>query len=816
MKVLKFGGTSVADSKSISKVISILKKNDDNLIIVVSAFSGVTNLLQDCLNLKGKSTEGVIKEIERKHLEVIENLSSLNGQSSLKSFLKEKLNELEDILDAISTIDEVTQKSISKVLTLGEILSSNIIFEILKQKSFDISIIDSKSVIYSKKFNNNEVLDNDKTSISIKNKLDLIKSKFIIAPGYICSNYKNETSNLGRGGSDYSAAIFAKYGEAKSLEIWTDVSGVYSANPKIVDKALPIEFLSYKEAMELSFFGAKVIYFPTLQPLIEDNIPVYIKNTFEPEASGTCISNSTKLDQDEIVKGISHIENISIINFEGSGMVGVPGFSKRFFESLSVHKINVVMITQASSEFSICIAVNSDDALTAKKLIDKEFEFEISQKRINESQIESNLSNIAIVGDKMKSKKGISGKVFNSLGQNNINVRAIAQGASERNISIIIDKNNTKKALNALHETFFEENLKDIHIFITGVGNVGGFLIDQIKNQKKFIAQNLKLNLKVFGISNSRKMIISDSEIDLQNWKKTLKNSKIIADSKVFQQNILELNLRNSLFVDNTASDLIPNTYKEYLKNGTGVVTCNKIANSDVLSNYKELKSLSRDNNSPFLFETNVGAAVPVISTLNNLINSGDKIIKIEAVLSGTLNYLFNNFNEINTFHEIVKNAVDLGYTEPDPKIDLCGVDVSRKILILARESGYNLEFDDISKNHFLPDESINTNSKDEFLSSLKKNKDHFNIILKNAQKNNSRLKYVAKLDNGIASVGLEAVKSDHPFYNLEGSDNITVFYTERYKSSPLVVKGAGAGGEFTASGVFADIIKASQENGKH
>ena len=816
MKVLKFGGTSVADSKSISKVISILKKNDDNLIIVVSAFSGVTNLLQDCLNLKGKSTEGVIKEIERKHLEVIENLSSLNGQSSLKSFLKEKLNELEDILDAISTIDEVTQKSISKVLTLGEILSSNIIFEILKQKSFDISIIDSKSVIYSKKFNNNEVLDNDKTSISIKNKLDLIKSKFIIAPGYICSNDKNETSNLGRGGSDYSAAIFAKYGDAKSLEIWTDVSGVYSANPKIVDKALPIDFLSYKEAMELSFFGAKVIYFPTLQPLIEDNIPVYIKNTFEPEASGTCISNSTKLDQDEIVKGISHIENISIINFEGSGMVGVPGFSKRFFESLSVYKINVVMITQASSEFSICIAVDSDDALTAKKLIDKEFEFEISQKRINESQIESNLSNIAVVGDKMKSKKGISGKVFNSLGQNNINVRAIAQGASERNISIIIDKNNTKKALNALHETFFEDNLKDIHIFITGVGNVGGFLIDQIKNQKKFIAQNLKLNLKVFGISNSRKMIISDSEINLKNWKETLKNSKIIADSKVFQQNILELNLRNSLFVDNTASDLISNTYKEYLKNGIGIITCNKIANSDVLSNYKELKSLSRDNNAPFLFETNVGAAVPVISTLNNLINSGDKIIKIEAVLSGTLNYLFNNFEEINTFHKIVKNAVDLGYTEPDPKIDLCGVDVSRKILILARESGYNLEFDDISKNHFLPDESINTTSKDEFLSSLKKNKDHFNSILKNAKENNSRLKYVAKLDNGRASVGLEAVKSDHPFYNLEGSDNITVFYTERYKSSPLVVKGAGAGGEFTASGVFADIIKASQENGKH
>jgi len=814
LKVLKFGGTSVADSKSINNVISILKDNDEPLFIIVSALGGITNLLQKCIVSKGQSVDGIINEIEQRHLEVINNLSVLDKQSSLKSFLKHNLNELEDILDAISTIDEVTDKTISKVLTLGEILSSCIIYEIIKQKGFDISYIDSRELIFTKEFNNSQVLDSNKTSISIKNKIGLIKSKLVIAPGYICTNEKGETSNLGRGGSDYSAAIYAKNLNAKVLEIWTDVSGVFSANPKIVKKASPIEFLSYKEAMELSFFGAKVIYFPTLQPLIEDNIPVFIKNTFEPSAEGTCISNSTKLDNDEVVKGISHIENISILNFEGSGMVGVPGFSKRFFEALSSNQVNVVMITQASSEFSICIAINSDDAQLAKQVIDKEFEFEISQKRINESQIESNLSNIAIVGDKMKSKKGISGKLFSSLGNNNINVRAIAQGASERNISIIIDEANAKKALNALHESFFEKDLKDIHIFITGVGNVGGYLIQQIKDQKDFISKNLGLNLKILGISNSKKMLISKKEIDLRNWSELLNDSNEKADKDIFQKTIIKLNRRNSLFVDNTASEIIPLIYKDYLRNGVGIITCNKISNSGTLSLYKELRELSRGHNTPFYYETNVGAALPVISTLKNLINSGDKVLKIEAVLSGTLNYIFNNFQEENTFHDIVSNAVDLGYTEPDPKIDLCGIDVCRKILILARESGFNLEYEDVKKNHFLPDESINTNSKDEFVLSLKNNKAHFNKILSEAKEKNCRLKFVAKLENGHASVGLEAISADHPFYNLVGSDNITVFYTERYKDSPLVVKGAGAGGEFTASGVFADIIKASQENG--
>ena len=812
MKVIKFGGTSVATSNSLKKVFSIIENEEDNSIIVVSALGGITDILQDFINSKGGNSVDYLKQIEEKHLEVIHGLSKIENQSPLLSFLKQKLNELETILEAVSTIDEITKKTISKVLSFGEILSSKIIFEILKERGNDISYIDSREVIFTKYRNNNEIIDEEKTGIAISNNLNLIEAKVIIMPGFIATDSNNEISNLGRGGSDYTASIMANYTNSEVLEIWTDVSGVFSANPKIVKNSKPIDLLSYKEAMELSFFGAKVIYFPTLQPLIEKNIPAYIKNTFDQNAIGTCISNTGKSNEENTVKGISHIENISLINFEGSGMVGVPGFSKRFFGALSQKGVNVIMITQASSEFSICIAVKESDAKNAKKLIDKEFEFEISLKKINESQIESSLSNIAIIGDNMKSKKGVSGKLFSTLGNNNINIRAIAQGASERNISIIIDEKDNTKALNSLHEAFFESNSKNVHLFITGVGNVGSNLIKQISDQKKALEDNLNLKLKVMGLSNSKKMILSETEIDLNNWKSKLDSSDFSSDNDKFLDFSVNQNLRNSLFIDNTANSDITINYGNYLKNGIGIVTCNKIACSDRLEKYLELKSLSRIHNAPFLYETNVGAALPIINTLNNLVNSGDRIIKIEAILSGTLNYIFNNFNKENSFYEVVKKAVDLGYTEPDPKIDLCGIDVSRKILILARESGKEIEFNDVQNQSFLPNESVKTKSKEEFLESLKNNNDYFNKILNKALENNSRLKYVASLIDGKASVSLKEISEDHPFYNVEGSDNITLFHTDRYKESPLIVKGAGAGGEFTASGVFADIIKASKK----
>ena len=812
MKVIKFGGTSVATSSSLKKVFSIIENEKDSIFVVVSALGGITDILQEFLNSKGENSTVFLKQIEERHLEIIRGLSKIENQSPLLSFLKQQLNELETILEAVSTIDEITKKTISKVLSFGEILSSKLIYEILKERGNDISYVDSRKIIFTKYHNDHEIVDEEKTGIAVSNNLDLIETKIILMPGFIATDSNSEISNLGRGGSDYTASIIANYTNSKVLEIWTDVSGVFSANPKIVKNSRPIESLSYKEAMELSFFGAKVLYFPSLQPLIEKNIPAYIKNTFDPNAIGTCISNSTKSKNENTVKGISHIENISLINFEGSGMVGVPGFSKRFFGALSQKGVNVIMITQASSEFSICIAVNESDANTAKNLIDKEFKYEISQNKINESQIENSLSNIAIVGDNMKSKKGVSGKLFSTLGNNNINIRAIAQGASERNISIIIDEKDNIKALNSLHEAFFENNCKNVHLFITGVGNVGSNLIKQIFDQKKSLEENLRLKLKVMGLSNSKKMILSDTEIDLNNWKLKLDSSDISSNNDQFLNFSINQNLRNSIFIDNTANTDVTINYNNYLKNGIGVVTCNKIACSDNLEKYLELKSLSRNHNSPFLYETNVGAALPIINTLNNLINSGDRITKIEAILSGTLNFIFNNFNKENSFYEVVKKAVDLGYTEPDPKIDLCGIDVSRKILILARESGEKMEFSDVQNKIFLPKESLESNSKEEFLKSLKDNNDHFDQILNKAIEKRSRLKYVACLENGEASVGIKTVKEDHPFYNIEGRDNITVFHTDRYKDSPLVVKGPGAGGEFTASGVFADIIKASEK----
>ncbi|MDG2371229.1 MAG: bifunctional aspartate kinase/homoserine dehydrogenase I [Flavobacteriaceae bacterium] len=809
MKVIKFGGTSVSNAKSIDCVSEIIKKNKNNLTVVVSALGGITDILSMMIEKAGKgdkSFKNNINVIEERHLELIKNRIPVTKQSNIVSFVKTQLNNLENLLDSVFSLKEITLKSSATITSFGEVLSSSILFEILKSQEINVIHVDSRNLIETEKQNNREIVNIINTRNKVLDFFNKNNYKVTLIPGFIASDKNGEPTTLGRGGSDYTAALIANILDADVLEIWTDVSGMYTANPKLVSQAMPITNLSYYEAMELSHFGAKVIYPPTLQPIIEKQIPLIIKNTFKPDEQGTLITNFSNTNG-QIVKGISHIDNVALVTLEGNGMIGIPGFSNRLFEAISKKNINIIMITQASSEYSICIGINNEDAEEAKNSIDDEFKFEISLSKVFPAKIEGDMVNLAIVGDKMKDHQGISGKLFSSLGSNNINIRAIAQGASERNISIIIDKINIKKALNTLHESFFESQIKELNLFVTGVGNVGGKLLEQIRQQEKYLSDNLHLKIRVMGLSNSKKMILSEKPIDLVGWKSYLE-SGIKADRTLFFDHIKSKNLRNSIFIDNTASELISKKYSNYLNNNIAVVTCNKIACADELKNYINLKSISRKFNSPFLFETNVGAGLPVIDTLNNLVASGDRILKIQAILSGSLNYIFNNFKKGKTFADVVRKAEELGYTEPDPKIDLSGTDVARKILILARESGLNIELSEIKNDSFLPNDSIAASTKEEFYNSLESNSNHFNKILLDAELKKCRLKYVAQLENGIASVGLQYINENHDFYNLEGSDNIILFYTNRYADQPLIVKGAGAGAEVTAAGIFADIIR--------
>ncbi|MFV5693689.1 bifunctional aspartate kinase/homoserine dehydrogenase I [Flavobacterium sp. LT1R49] len=811
MKVLKFGGTSVANAQNIKLVLDIVinKAKEEKLVVVVSAFSKVTDMLQLASQKAAAGDESfkdILAEIEKKHLDALKEFIPVSEQSSLLSHIKRIINHLETLLDGCFLLGELSARTSDTILSFGELLSSYIISEALKQNLINSGYKDSREVIKTDHHFGKAIVNFEVSNQLIADFFASNENQIVVMPGFIAASLDGINTTLGRGGSDYTAAIIAGAVNASDLEIWTDVNGMFTANPKIVKQAQPIAFISYQEAMELSHFGAKVLYPPTIQPVLRKNIPIHIKNTFEPEAEGTYISNQEMVHTNP-VKGISHIDNITLITLEGPGMIGVTGSSKRLFEVLSHESINVIFITQASSEHSICIGILNSDADIAEEAINKAFEIEILQNKIDPCIVEKNLCIIALVGENMKNHQGLSGRMFSTLGKNNVNIRAIAQGASERNISAVINERDVKKALNTLHENFFEENTKQLNLFVMGVGNVGEKFIEQIHQQKKFLKDNLKINLRVIALSNSRKMYFDEDGISLKEWQFLLETGEP-ADKEKFISNVKELNLRNSIFVDITANESVSKTYEQYLKRNIAVVTCNKIACASEYDNYKKLKKLSRQFNAPFLFETNVGAGLPIIDTVKNLIASGDKVNKIQAVLSGSLNFIFNNFDENNTFHDVVKEAGVQGFTEPDPKIDLSGIDVARKILILIRESGYKMEIDEIANESFMPAECLETTSNEAFFESLLKHASHFETIYKEALSKESRLKYVAQFENGKANVGLRFIPKDHPFYNLEGKDNIVLFFTDRYVDQPLLIKGAGAGAAVTASGIFADVIR--------
>ncbi len=811
MRVLKFGGTSVANAQNIKLVLDIIlsKAKEDKLVVVVSAFSKVTDLLQLAAVKAASNDETfreILLEIERNHLITLKEFIPVSEQSSLLSHVKRIINHLETLLEGCSLLGELSPRTSDTILSFGELLSSYIIAEALKQQLKNSNYKDSRELIKTNNHFGKAAVNFDISDQLITDFFASNENQVVVMPGFIASTVNGINTTLGRGGSDYTAAIIASALDASDLEIWTDVNGMFTANPKIVKQAQPIDSISYQEAMELSHFGAKVLYPPTIQPVLRKNIPIHIKNTFEPQAQGTYISNEV-LSNTNPVKGISHIDKITLITLEGPGMIGVSGSSKRLFEVLSNENINVIFITQASSEHSICVGILNSDADLAEISINKAFEIELLQNKIAPCIVEKNLCIIALVGEKMKNHQGLSGRMFSTLGKNNVNIRAIAQGASERNISVVIKERDVKKALNSLHENFFEENTKQLNLFVMGVGNVGEKFIEQIHQQKKFLKENLKINLRVIAISNSRKMHFDEDGIPLKEWQFALETGEP-ADKEKFISNVKALNLRNSIFVDITANESVSETYEQYLKQNVAVVTCNKIACSSTYENYKNLKKLSRQYNAPFLFETNVGAGLPIIDTVKNLIASGDKVNKIQAVLSGSLNFIFNNFNENNTFHDTVKEAGVQGFTEPDPKIDLSGIDVARKILILIRESGYKMEIDAIANESFMPAACLETTNNEAFFESLQQHSSHFEAIYKEALNKNSRLKYVAQFENGKANVGLRFIPKEHPFYNLEGKDNIVLFFTDRYVDQPLLIKGAGAGAAVTASGIFADVIR--------
>jgi bifunctional aspartokinase / homoserine dehydrogenase 1 len=810
MRVLKFGGTSVGSQEAITQVIGILRSSaerDERPLAVASAMQGITNALLEAgkqASAGEESYRSSLEAIEQRHYDVARRLMSVRRQSSVLAGLKKMLNELDDLLHGVYLLRELSPRTQDLILSFGERLSCFLIAAYGDQEGLHTIFIDARPLIRTDDRFGNARVDMEATRAQVRAWYDECVGLPVVT-GFIGSTDKGETTTLGRGGSDYSAALLAACLNAEELQIWTDVDGVMTSDPKRVKKAFPLMEMTYEEAMEMSHFGAKVIYPPTLQPVLKARIPLRILNTFNRDFPGTLVHEKVS-DSPYPVKGISSISEVSLINFQGSGMVGVAGVSSRLFGVLARNHISVILITQASSEHSICFAIEPKDAALARRVIGAEFDQEIRAGKIDEMVDEPGMSVVAIIGDNMQKTPGIAGRMFMALGKNGVNVVAIAQGSSERNLSVVIGRQDLAKALNVIHDAFFLSDVKTLNVFMAGTGLIGRTLLAQIAgNQDRLLRQQL-LRINLAGLCNRSTMLLDPDGINLSDWQSTL-NLGSPAALEQFAAAIKNLNLANTVFVDCTASEAVVDLYEDLISHSVSVVTPNKIASSGDLARFHRLKESAVRRGVRYMYETNVGAGLPVITTLNNLRDSGDRIRRIEGVLSGTLSYLFNTLNPDRNFSAVVRDARERGFTEPDPRDDLNGLDVARKILILSREIGYTLDLADVQVEPLLPESCYRASDIEEFFEELESMDAHFGRLAAEAAQKGERLRYIARLEDGQASIRLRSVGAESPFYHLSGSDNMISFTTDRYCDTPLVVQGPGAGAEVTAAGVFAEII---------
>ena len=805
MKVMKFGGTSVGSVSSVLSVKKIVEAVNEEVIVVVSALGGITDKLIKTSQMAAAgdaSYEKEMKEIVNRHIEMVYTVIPAGHERELLlDQVNELLCELKDIFQGIYLIHDLSPKTSATIVSYGERLSSIIVATLIDGAKW----FDSRTFIKTEKKHNKHILDSELTTQLVREAFRELP-KVSLVPGFISSDkVTGEVTNLGRGGSDYTASILAASLDADILEIWTDVDGFMTADPRVISTAYPITELSYVEAMELCNFGAKVVYPPTIYPVCHKNIPILIKNTFNPDAPGTIVKQEAD-HSSKPIKGISSINDTCLITMTGLGMVGVIGVNHRIFKTLAENGISVFLVSQASSENSTSIGIRNEDAVLACSVLNEELAKEIEMGEISPMKAEGNLATVAIVGENMKHTPGIAGKLFGTLGRNGINVIACAQGASETNISFVVEGGSLRKTLNVIHDSFFLSEYQVLNLFICGIGTVGSSLIEQIHSQQEKLKQERGLKLNVVGIANGHQALFTRSGIDLATYRTELKEKGIPSSPQVLHDEIIGMNIFNSVFVDCTASAAIAGLYKDFLSHNIAVVAANKIAASADYDIYAELKHIARQRGAKFLFETNVGAGLPVINTINDLINSGDKILKIEAVVSGTLNYIFNTISADTPLSQTICKAKEEGYSEPDPRIDLSGKDVIRKLVILAREAGYRLNQEDVEKHLFVPDKYFE-GSLDDFWKQIPELDADFEQRRQKLEAEDKRWRFVARWENGKATVALQEVGRSHPFYNLEGSNNIILLTTERYNEYPMLIQGYGAGAGVTAAGVFADIM---------